>query len=324
MPEPQVSFVITCHNYGRYLAECIHSIYRQRLDSFEIIVVNDRSTDDTSAVARSFTDGRVRLIEHETNLGTAQAITTGMRAARGRYVAHLDADDRYRDNYCAEMLPLLEAHPDAGFVYGDAAAMDINGRVFEDPWSGIRSRERHQAQDAFGDEFLFQLEEHVIPSPTVIGRRDVWLEALPFPAWLTDFTYWDWCIHLRVAREHPVYYRARTVSDYRVHTQNLSRRKPTDRRAEATIVGLLDESFAGSDRTSQKAGVRRLFYARAYLTAAQRYFGADMNEDARRCYLKALRYRPDFVFNPALVRQLAATFNRPTYSWVKRVIKRAA
>jgi len=322
---PLASVVVSCYNYGHYVGECLDSIFRQTLADLEVIVVNDASTDHTAEVLRRIRDPRLITLTHEKNLGVAQAMTTGLRAARGAFVAHVDADDRYRPEFLAETVTVLQQRPDVGLVYADIASMDPDGRVLEDPWRGMRTREVHGGRDTVADEFLLNLEDNVIPAAAVIARREAWLDALPFPAWFTYESVWDWYLHLRIARTYLVAYRARTLSDYRLHPNNMHQRPVRDRSAETTIISVLDEMLEGDDRAAEKRRLRRRLYGRAYWMAAKRYFQANMNSDARRCFLTTLRYRPDYVLRPASLRQLAATFiDRGTYEQVKRILKRAA
>ncbi len=101
----QVSVIITCHNYARYLSRAIRSAVNQSFDKkdYEIIVVNDGSTDETKKVMASFS-GFIKPINLKSNLGLAAARNEGLKKAIGRYVINLDADD-----YIDENLLLIES-----------------------------------------------------------------------------------------------------------------------------------------------------------------------------------------------------------------------
>lgn len=89
-----VSVVITNHNYGRFLGRCLRSLLNQSIDpsDYEIIVVDDASTDDSRQILLGY-GHRVKAIHLDTNLGLAAASNTGIRAALGRYIVRVDADD---------------------------------------------------------------------------------------------------------------------------------------------------------------------------------------------------------------------------------------
>src|SRR5690242_6693253 len=126
MSEPLVSFVVPCYNYAKYLPDCLNSIFAQQGGfDFEIITIDDCSTDRTPEVLRQFaTDPRVRVITHPVNRGHVFTVNQGLGAARGRFVARIDPDDRYRPSFLATLLPHFEASPTVGMVYGDAAMVN--------------------------------------------------------------------------------------------------------------------------------------------------------------------------------------------------------
>ena len=90
---------------------------------------------------------------------------------------------------------------------------------------------------------------------------------------------------------------------------------------------MLDRTFAeheaSPDLEQRKQAIRRRIYATQYVTLANKYFGFGMDSDARRCYLRAIRSRPDYVLGPAVLRRLAATWvGRAVYERSKSIVKR--
>jgi hypothetical protein len=121
--DPAVSVVITCFNYGRYLADSIGSVLAQTLTDFELIVVDDGSTDDSVAIARRLAAGdpRVTVIAQE---GSGQPAIPRNRAvglARGRYVVCLDADDRLHPEMLARCAAVLDADPAVALAFPQTA-----------------------------------------------------------------------------------------------------------------------------------------------------------------------------------------------------------
>jgi len=113
---PTVSIVITCYNYGRYLEEAIDSCLRSTFQDFEIIVVNDGSTDPhTIAVLNQLNKPKTSVI-HQENKGTAAARNAGIRQARGRYIFSLDADDVILPTLLEKEVAVLNSNPNVGFV----------------------------------------------------------------------------------------------------------------------------------------------------------------------------------------------------------------
>jgi GT2 family glycosyltransferase len=121
---PRFSVIVPAFQAERTLASSLRSVLQQTCGDFELIVVDDGSTDGTAAVAEAFLeDPRVRLLRQE-NRGLAGARNAGIAAARGRYVSFLDSDDLYLPTYLEAYGAALEAEPRAAFAYGDSWALE--------------------------------------------------------------------------------------------------------------------------------------------------------------------------------------------------------
>jgi len=306
---PLVSFVIPSYNYARFVGECVESLLAQTIPDFEAIVVDDGSADDTAGVVSRYRDPRVRYLRRAENKGLVHTLTEGLVAARGTYIARVDADDRCRPCFLETTLAVFERHHEVGLVYGDVARMDSDGRIVEDPWRGIRSNEAHGGRDHLGDEFLTLIEDNIVPS-TLIARREAWRNALPFPGWFAYASISDWYLNLRMARRHPLYYRARTIADYRIHGVNMHAQGVDGRAFERTVFNVLDEMFDGDDRLREKSRMKPGDYARACFRAADRYAAQHMHRDAWRCRLGALRHSPNTVFDAVRTRARQAASRR--------------
>jgi len=122
----KVSVVVPCFNYGRFLAECLESVREQTCESWECIVIDDGSTDDTSAVAGAYAarDSRYICVRQD-NRGLSAARNIGLRKARGTYVQLLDADDLIENDKLRQHAAFLDKHEHIGLVYGPMAFFSI-------------------------------------------------------------------------------------------------------------------------------------------------------------------------------------------------------
>lgn len=108
---PAISVIIPTYNSARYIGSCIQSVLGQTFGAFEIIVVDDGSTDDTVRIVAEMAqrDGRIRLTRHMKNSGAASAPrNTGLRMSRGKYIGFLDSDDMYTPTALAELISIAE------------------------------------------------------------------------------------------------------------------------------------------------------------------------------------------------------------------------
>lgn len=117
---PKVSVVIPCYNQGQFLDEAVASILAQTYQDFEIIVVNDGSTDEVSTrILRAFDKPRTKVI-HTANQGLPSARNNGIAQASGKYILPLDADDKIADTYMEKAVAALDDNANLGIVYCEA------------------------------------------------------------------------------------------------------------------------------------------------------------------------------------------------------------
>ncbi|MGC1810724.1 MAG: glycosyltransferase family 2 protein [Candidatus Binataceae bacterium] len=128
---PRVSVIIPVHNGEDTVARAIDSALSQTYkDNVEVIVINNGSTDQTAKVLESYAE-RIIILD-EPALGVARARNTGVAAARGKYLAFLDADDEWMPEKLARVVPLLEADPECVLAYHDGIITDTDGTVIRE------------------------------------------------------------------------------------------------------------------------------------------------------------------------------------------------
>lgn len=123
------SVVIPLYNKERQIAGTLRSVFAQTCADYEIIVVDDGSTDGSAAVVESLHDPRIRLIR-QANAGVSAARNLGIAEARGEYVALLDADDEWRPEYLATIADLIRRYPQCDVFATNYSHVDSNGKTF--------------------------------------------------------------------------------------------------------------------------------------------------------------------------------------------------
>lgn len=131
---PQVSVVIAAYNTERYIGRTLESLARQTFNDFEMIVIDDHSTDNTAEVVEKCQerDPRIILISNDQNYGPCISRNRGMTIARGKYIAILDSDDMSEPNRLAVQFEYLETHPEITLVGSQGARIDEDGRSIGD------------------------------------------------------------------------------------------------------------------------------------------------------------------------------------------------
>lgn len=125
--KPIVSVVIPTYNHERYIAEALDSVLAQTYKDYEVIVVDDGSTDNTREVVKSYGDA-VRYI-YQQNKRMSAARNTGIRAAQGEYIAFLDSDDTWYPQKLEKQMKLFELYPTAGLINGGCVYVDVRGNT---------------------------------------------------------------------------------------------------------------------------------------------------------------------------------------------------
>jgi glycosyltransferase involved in cell wall biosynthesis/SAM-dependent methyltransferase len=217
-----VSIVITTYNHARFLAEAIESALAQTVAPSEVIVVDDGSTDDPGSVVSRYP--QVQLIR-QPNQGLAAARNTGWRAARGRYVVFLDADDRLMPEALASNLQRFSERPECAFVYGSFYYIDAGGRHLISPPPKL------VGEDAY--EFFLK-NNWVAMHAAVMYRRDCLEEVGGFDARLPRCE--DYELYLRLARRYRVAAGVDRIAEYRRHDSNMSLNIPS---MLGTVLGVM-------------------------------------------------------------------------------------
>lgn len=116
---PLVTVLMPMYNGEQYLYEAIESILNQTYRHFELLIINDGSTDRSVSIVESFDDPRIRLAHNETNLGIVATLNKGIAMARGKYIARMDCDDISFPNRLERQTTFLERNPDTGICAGN-------------------------------------------------------------------------------------------------------------------------------------------------------------------------------------------------------------
>ena len=130
----RVSVLLAVHNGGEYLHEAVDSVLAQTYEDFELLLVDDASTD--GAVDSLAPDTRIRVLRNERNLGQIPSLNRGLQAALGEYVARLDHDDLCFPRRLERQVDLLDSHPAVALAATWADIVETNGAL----WTHVRPR----------------------------------------------------------------------------------------------------------------------------------------------------------------------------------------
>ena len=221
---PRVSVVVPNYNYGRFLKERIRSVLRQTWVDFELLYVDDGSSDRSNSFVHLFaSDPRLRMRFCEQNSGTVyQRWNEAAEEARGEWIWFANADDSAHPRFLERLLGLVGSHPSVGMAHSNVALMDEAGKLISGRIWGTDAVMAHLAADRVtsGPEELVFLTGglYLRTASAMLFRRDAFLEAGGF-----DTRLWgvgDYDLYLRILHRHDIAYAAEPLTHYRWHGSN--------------------------------------------------------------------------------------------------------
>jgi glycosyltransferase involved in cell wall biosynthesis len=209
--KPLVSVVLPVYNRGRRVGEAIRSVLDQTFREFELIVVDDASTDETLQVVREIEDDRLRIIALEQQAGAPGARNAGLKEARGKWVAFQDSDDLWMPDKLAKQVARLEGNPQAVGCYTSY------WRVGD----GIREQLPRCEPGIDGDVLARLLRGNFITTQTFMVRRSLAIELEGFDTELSPLEDWEFAI--RVAARGPISWVREPLVEYRLQADSITR-----------------------------------------------------------------------------------------------------
>src|ERR1700761_448098 len=122
--QPHISVLMPAYNAEKYIGTAINSLLKQTFSSFELVIINDGSTDNTINIINAFNDKRIKLVDQQ-NKGIAAALNHGLKIARAPYIARFDADDICMPERLEVQYNFLSMNPDYVIVGSDADYIDM-------------------------------------------------------------------------------------------------------------------------------------------------------------------------------------------------------
>jgi len=189
---PTVSVIIPTYNRAHLVGRAIQSVLEQTYQDFELIVVDDGSTDNTKEVVKGFNDKRIKYILHEKNKGATAARNTGIKAARGEYIAFQDSDDEWLPVKLEKQMKVFEAaSPEVGVVYTGFWRIESNKKIYI-PSEKVARKE--------GNIHAELLRGNFVDTPTAVVKKDCFAKVGIFDERLPRLQ--DWELFIRISKDY--------------------------------------------------------------------------------------------------------------------------
>jgi glycosyltransferase involved in cell wall biosynthesis len=235
--QPKVSVIVPTYNRADLLPQTLASVLSQSYGDFELLVVDDGSTDDTSQVIAAISDARVVSLRQEHSGLPAVGRNTGIRQAAGIYIAFLDSDDLWLPDKLTRQVAWMDDHPGVGLSYTNCY------RFVDDPANHERTPllQPHEMLSGYAFDQLYGWPK--IPNLTVMIRSAVvavvgYFDEDPRLKSNEDYEFW-----LRIAARYPIDHLAAPLALYREHAGGISKAAVASGRSKLAMIEKLDRLY---------------------------------------------------------------------------------
>ncbi len=277
---PKVSVIIPTYNCAQYISEAMESALAQSYQDFEILIIDDGSTDNIKDVIKGYLDNfpnKVRYIFQE-NHGLANARNTGIQNAKGEFIALLDADDRWLPDRLEIGVREIEADPTVGLVHANITFMT-------EEWKSIRTPRRNKE---FLSGYIFEhifLRHADISCPTILFRKECCRQVGVFDENLTRLGCEDRDLWLRIAQKYRFQYVDKILAHYRVRKASMSNNLEKMLKAQLYVIDKYCPSNNGKH-------LRKKALAKVYRDLGDNLLFRQNFVESKNAYIKSLSYRP--------------------------------
>lgn len=225
MALPKITVLMLVYNGEDFIKKAIDSILYQTYHNFELLIINDGSTDNSLNIINGFNDSRIRILNNDGNKGLTYSRNRGVKEAKGEYIAIIDCDDINEKSRLEKQLNFLEKNPEFAVIGSMVQSIDHNGNFIGKPWDLSAPHEKIPC---------ILLFRNYIANPAAMFRKNVF-KSLDYrseypPA--EDYDLW-----VRISENYKLWNIQKILLYYRVHDANISSLKLKKRhRAERNIL----------------------------------------------------------------------------------------
>jgi glycosyltransferase involved in cell wall biosynthesis len=316
----EVSVVIATFNSGEYLAATLDSVLAQSGCDFEIVLVDDGSTDNTRDIAARY--GRqVHYLRQENSGGPARPRNVGIAHSRGKYISIFDSDDIMLPGKLARAVECLDAHAGLGMLFTDFQKFDVRGPHHGTHLQGYA--DFRALQKTFLGSNLYRIESRLafealfgsnfIGTSSVVARAEVMRSVGPFDESVTRGGLEDRDMWFRIARRYDLGYLDAVCHRYRVRPGSVSRRTIDSAGARIKVI----RRHLSPELTSAVRRQARSSIAESYFNMGAQHWLEGNLHFARACYWKSLRERPNGRALYWLLLSLLGTRALTSWRWIR-------
>jgi len=319
-PIPMISVIVPVYNAGEYFGQSIASFLDQGLDDFEIIIIDDHSTDNTAEVVQSFHSDKIKYVYMECRHGgPSKPRNIGIKTSRGKYIAFCDSDDLALPGRLQDAIDFMESYPEVGMTFTNAVRFeDQSGLEIGTFLQGYTYFESLRKQSAGNDRFIISpvesynalfYENYILPSGVTVARRVFDVVGL-FDESLTNGD--DRDMWLRISKVFSIGFIKKIGFRYRVREGSISTRGVD---LACNRLNVLRKHLQDEHPKHVVRQIRRLIAENYFSIGYVHQKQGEMSE-ARSCYYMSLCESPSFCAVKGITMTLLGT---PVYRFLRRI-----
>lgn len=294
---PLISIVIPTFNRAQMIPCCLKSALAQTYENIEILVVDDCSTDNTKQVVKTYIDRRIRYIALEKHSGAQVARNTGIKAAKGSYIAFLDSDNEWlSDKLEKQMRLFMQAEQRLAAVYAGYRETFSNGE-YVDHFPSLR-----------GNIYKAALRQWIGDTNTIIVKKSSLINAGLLNENIRAYQEWD--LYIRLAGQGEFEYVPELLAIYHHHGQPTISKNPL-----LNAFGFLDVTNAHKEEIINHCGYYTL--SRHYLRVGHHFMLANDTITARKYFIQAFRLAPYSILSLFFI--IASSLGIRNYRQIQQV-----
>lgn len=297
-----VSVVIPTYNRANIIKDAIETVIAQTYQDFEIIIVDDGSTDNTKEIVQSYQDDRIKYI-YQTNSGKPSiARNKGIKEAKGDFIAFLDSDDLWHPQLLEKHINILSNNLDIGFTTNWNSYISFDGDKLNEKTCLAQNQKDYI-------KFILLNPDHAYPGPSGTVIRKICFEKIePFDEKL-DFCE-DWDLFFRLAIHYNMYNIKEFLTYVRMHNESFTRNsQETLPRFKSSYLMFLEKSFNTENLPPEIVEIKNKVYSNVYSSfGGMLLYDRKKAKESREDYLKSLSYFHGRIFNIKFLVSLTLAF----------------
>lgn len=216
----KISIIVTSYNYSNFIEQTINSILAQTYSDFELIVVDDYSSDNSVEIIKNFKDDRIKFIENKQNLGLAISVAKALKIATGEWIAFCESDDFWEKECLEKRIQITEKYPNLGVIFNDVEPFSITNKIPKTIQQNSENIKKIKFPTNVLDKIVFYNIVQTF-SAVMISRTEIAKLNLTPP----DDRFFDWWLFIQLASDTDFYYMPEKLTHWRLHENSYITKK---------------------------------------------------------------------------------------------------